>query len=98
MVARELKKRQCKVNWFNFSKHIDTSKLRTLSVDIQMDSEGNRKETVCATVYHELFAGWHDDRYLLQCYYNLQEKFDCGGITEDEWIIIDERVAGEIYG
>ena len=32
-----------------------------------------------------LFDGWHNDRYLYQCFYNLQEKYDCGGITEDEW-------------
>ena len=37
-----------------------------------------------------IFEGWHNDRYLLQCYYNLQEKYDCGGITEDEWKVIDE--------
>ena len=33
----------------------------------------------------ELFKGWHDDRYMIQCYYNLQEKHDCGGISENEW-------------
>ena len=33
----------------------------------------------------ELFAGWHNDRYLKQCLYNLQEKYDCGGITQLEW-------------
>lgn len=33
----------------------------------------------------ELFKGWHNDRYLTQCYYNLQEKHDCGGIPDDEW-------------
>lgn len=27
----------------------------------------------------------HDDRYLRQCYYNLQEKADRGIITEEEW-------------
>ena len=32
-----------------------------------------------------LFENWHNDRYLTQCYYNLQEKYDCGGIPEDEW-------------
>lgn len=46
----------------------------------------------------ELFAGWHNDRYLLQCFYNLQEKYDCGGITEDEWQLIYNEVEGEIYG
>lgn len=35
--------------------------------------------------YSKLFKGWHNLRYLEQCYYNLQEKYDCGGLTEDEW-------------
>ena len=30
-------------------------------------------------------------RYLLQCYYNLQEKYDCGGITKKEWNKINQR-------
>ncbi len=33
----------------------------------------------------DLFVTWHDDRYLRQCFFNLQEKFDCGGITLDEF-------------
>lgn len=32
-----------------------------------------------------LFKGWHTSRYYQQCYYNLEEKFDCGGLTEEEW-------------
>lgn len=32
-----------------------------------------------------IFDGWHNDRYLRQCYYNLQEKYDCGGISDEEW-------------
>ena len=32
-----------------------------------------------------IFKGWHNDRYLTQCFYNLQEKYDCGGISEEEW-------------
>lgn len=39
----------------------------------------------------DLFAGWHDVRYLRQCYYNLQEKYDCGAITDEEWRKIEER-------
>ena len=35
--------------------------------------------------YINLFQGWHTHRYLKQCYYNLQEKYDCGGIPEKEW-------------
>ena len=33
----------------------------------------------------------HNDRYLKQCYYNLQEKYDRGIISEEEWEKI-ERV------
>lgn len=43
--------------------------------------------------YDELFEDWHNDRYLRQCFYNLQEKYDCGGITEDEWQKILEKVS-----
>lgn len=33
----------------------------------------------------ELFHDWHNYRYAVQCYFNLQEKYDCGGLTEEEW-------------
>ena len=32
----------------------------------------------------------HDDRYLKQCLYNLQEKYDRGIISEEEWKPIDK--------
>ena len=28
---------------------------------------------------------WHDERYYIQCYCNLQEKADCGAISSEEW-------------
>ena len=40
----------------------------------------------------DLFPGWHNDRYLAQCYHNLEEKYDCGGVAE-EWF----RKIAEIY-
>ena len=36
-------------------------------------------------IYNDLYNDWHNERYLTQCYYNLQEKFDRGGIPADEW-------------
>ena len=39
----------------------------------------------------ELFYSWHDERYLRQCLYNLQEKFDCGGISLEEWKVIVDK-------
>ena len=33
----------------------------------------------------EIFKNWHNIRYLRQCLYNLQEKYDCSGISKEEW-------------
>lgn len=37
-----------------------------------------------------------NERYLKQCLYNLQEKFDCGGITEEEWRKIHDKFSDYI--
>lgn len=36
----------------------------------------------------KLFKDWHNHRYLRQCTFNLEEKYDCGGISKEEWIPI----------
>ena len=41
--------------------------------------------------YDYLFEDWHNERYLKQCLFNLQEKFDCGGIPKDEWKVIEDK-------
>ena len=38
-----------------------------------------------------LFCNWHNERYLKQCLYNLQEKFDSNGISKNEWDKIIEK-------
>ena len=45
----------------------------------------------CESDGKKLFEGWHNRRYLTQCYYNLQEKYDCGIITSAEWALIESR-------
>lgn len=42
------------------------------------------------------YEEWHNDRYLTQCYYNLQEKFDCGIVSEKAWARIDAKYHKEI--
>lgn len=41
-----------------------------------------------------IYDGWHTNRYLKQCYYNLEEKYDRGGIPDDEWLIIFANFGG----
>ena len=42
--------------------------------------------------FNDLFKYWHNDRYLIQCFMNLQEKYDCGGITNEEWQKINDYI------
>lgn len=37
----------------------------------------------------DIYRDWHNDRYFIQCYCNLQEKYDCGGISKEDWDKID---------
>lgn len=41
--------------------------------------------------YECLFEEKMNERYLKQCLYNLQEKYDCGGITQEEWQKIEDK-------
>lgn len=48
-------------------------------------------EKIDATNLAILFEGFHNDRYLMQCYYNLEEKYDDGIIPEEEWKKVVEK-------
>lgn len=47
-------------------------------------------------VDENLFYPEHNDRYLRQCYYNLQEKADRGIISKEEWELIHKKIYGRI--
>lgn len=32
-----------------------------------------------------IFYPWHDKQYLIQCFYMLQERYDCGVLTDEEY-------------
>lgn len=42
--------------------------------------------------YKELPYPEHNDRYLRQCYYNLQEKADRGIVSEEDWKNIHKNI------
>ena len=41
--------------------------------------------------FDELFKDWMDNTYLTICYWNLYEKYSCGGMTADEWYKINNE-------
>jgi uncharacterized protein (TIGR02328 family) len=75
-IAKEMKKRGYHINEESFVKHI---------------YYGHEKWKVLNDSYDDpLFEAWHTNEYLKQCYYNLEEKHDRGGISDEEWKKIEE--------
>ena len=49
----------------------------------------------CVSIpYNAIFKNKMNERYLKQCLYNLQEKYDCGGISQEEWQKIEDKFGG----
>ena len=44
----------------------------------------------------EIYPGWMDDTYLKVCYYNLFEKYHCGGIAVEDWKPLDDYCKSKI--
>ena len=60
-----------------------------------MDSVWNKIMSVTDTEYHilpkeELYRGWMNNEYLTICYYNLEEKFLCDGIKNEDFVKIEK--------
>ena len=81
LVVNEMHNRNYKVSEKSINKLKSYFSVEEIQVSSRIEKDGN------------LFEAWHNDRYLIQCFFNLQEKYDCGGITEKEWKIITDKVA-----
>lgn len=79
LVLKELTKRNYHIKEVIFQKFLKYSEI----------SETVFKETNIN--FSDIYKDWHNDRYFLQCYYNLQEKYDCRGISEEDWNKIQEK-------
>lgn len=79
-VLKELKNRGYKIKQSTYTEFVDKC-----NRNIQYF---NNNTNIVLTSSHGLYRDWHTTRYLKQCLYNLQEKYDCGGITDEEWFRI----------
>lgn len=52
--------------------------------------EGNRKDTVFVN-NEKLFGNFHNERYIIQCLYSFQEKYDIGMISNEEWKSLEDK-------
>lgn len=80
-VADEMRRRSYQCNSLKFYDYFSWSG----AVTPQLIRDGVRDLAILFVPHEELFSEWHNDNYFRQCYYNLQEKYECGGIPEIEW-------------
>lgn len=85
LVIQEMEKRGYNVSDKTRSK---LNQYINLSIGMVTNIFGGRLNVLVVTnnnEYEPLFDDWHTDRYLKQCLYNLEEKYDRGGISQEEW-------------
>ena len=75
--------------------------LSRLNVNIKLIDRGEHPESGLIVGIHgwvnsDIYSNWHNDRYLLQCYFNLEEKYDRGGMSDDEWDRIEIFCSSEL--
>ena len=78
LIYQEMIKRNYKCDFKKFTQHFE----RPFGIIVDQFYAAKVHETM-------IFLNWHNLRYLRQCFSNLQEKFDCGGITTDDWYRIE---------
>ena len=83
-ILKEMSKRQYKVSESSYLRFVEN-----LRIGKEYFYDG-------IMINKEIYPDWMNERYLRQCYYNLQEKYDCGGITEEEWNRIQNKVRKEV--
>ena len=67
------------------------SEMRNRGYRVSEDKLWKYDVSVNEKITDNVYEGWHNMRYLKQCLYNLQEKFDCGGISDEEWQKISKK-------
>lgn len=90
LVKSEMEKRG-----FNLSKESYVSLIDNINKGIRFFNSKDKKPI---KVFGDLFYNWHTLRYTKQCFNNLEEKYDCGGIPKDEWDKLNSWYYKDILG
>lgn len=73
LVYDEMTERGFRPNWMSMEKHL---------------LQGQLSYVPFPELFNTQNFEWHNQRYFYQCYFNLEEKFDCGGIKPEDWLPI----------
>lgn len=63
---------------------------------VQIDKLTNSDHTICVCD-DDIFSDWHTERYLMQCLSNLDEIYDCRGMTDEEYYNILDNFSYILY-
>ena len=85
-----MKKRGYKINMNNFYEYFGD--------EFELNEDKTIKSIKLGTyfVYNvdEVYQEKMNNEYLKICYYNLLEKYRCGGISQEEWQKIEDKFGG----
>lgn len=70
LIFGEMTVRGFNCNWMSIEKHLPQRHLSYIPFPDLFDTEEMH---------------WHTLRYFWQCFCNLEEKYDCGGISDSDW-------------
>lgn len=89
MIWKEMCHRKYKCSWEKFQNYIFPAAIREARYYVLDEVDKNL-----------LFCNWHNETYLRQCLYNLEEKAICNGISYDEWKPIYDKYKNkyELWG
>lgn len=82
LVLQEMKNRGYKYDTKNMSDYFEITPLI-----INTDAATHLTKKIKDSIFDKKM----NTRYLRQCLYNLQEKYDCGGVPDSNWDIIEDR-------
>lgn len=88
LVLNEMKNRNIKINEESYSNFAINCNKASVYFPVLFNKDILIKST------EDIYSNWMDMRYLNQCYINLQEKYDCGGIRIKDWEMI-RKLYGE---
>lgn len=100
LVIKEMYKRHFKINSFEKMSKYFSDEFPLIALTL---SSGNLpKDTIDDILaecnYEKLFYKNHTEDYLVKCYFNLKEKYDCGqkDFSQAEWQAIEDKFGSRV--
>lgn len=98
LVRKEFKNREYTIRTNTIEKLNNNINYENLDYELKLNEEKSKD----GIEYYEvngilLFKDFHNERYIRQCFYSFQEKFDCNMISEEEWSKIENKFKYIVY-